>query len=354
MKKLVIILFSIVSALYSCTEPSLRPVYDSAESFLTGSGVFIVNEGNFRWGNGSISYYSLDSVKITNDIFYAINKRPLGDVPNSMVISGENAYLVVNNSGTIEVVDRKTFKTITTIPGLKSPRNIGLVDDLKAYVTSMYSDSLAILDLKNNVVNGFIDIGRSSESVIVTGNRAFVASWIGENKITVINTLTNGIITTIGVGMEPESMVLDKNNMLWVLCNGGWERKYNAELIMINVLTLAIEKRFVFPQITDSPSCLQVNGRGDSLFFLQDGIRSMNIGSDYLPGGIVVPQTSHFFYKLGINPLNGEIFATDAADYQKNGELVIYSRKGVYLRALKAGIIPGSMYFKVQTGQATQ
>lgn len=354
MKKQYIIPALITLTVLSCTEPSLRPVADPAESFLTGSGVFIVNEGNFRAGNGSLSYFSYDSMKIHNDVFLNINKRPLGDVPNSMVISGEKAYIVVNNSGTIEVVDRKTFKSITTIPGLNSPRNIGLIDAEKAYVTSMYSNSITILDIKNNSISGLIDIGRSSESIVIAGNRAFVASWIGEKYITVINTTTNAIVKTIEVGMEPESMVLDKYNMLWVLCNGGWERKYFAELDKINVMTLAREKQLIFPLVTDSPACLQVNGKGDSLFFLHDGIRCMNIESDYLPGGTLVPQSAHYFYKLGINPLNGDILATDAGDYQQKGYVMIYNRKGTLKKTYQAGIIPGTLYFKVQTGQSTE
>ena len=49
--------------------------------------------------------------------------------------------------------------------------------------------------------------------------------------------LTDEVIDSIEVGIEPESMVIDKNNMLWVLCNGGWMRENFAELDGINTAT---------------------------------------------------------------------------------------------------------------------
>ena len=36
----------------------------SGSNYTFGGGVFIVNEGNFRGGNGSLSFYSYDSLKI--------------------------------------------------------------------------------------------------------------------------------------------------------------------------------------------------------------------------------------------------------------------------------------------------
>ena len=58
----------------------------------------------------------------------------------------------------------------------------------------------------------------------------------------VINTINDVVVDSIEVGAEPESMAIDKNGMIWVLCNGGWMRQNNAELIQINSLTNAVEK----------------------------------------------------------------------------------------------------------------
>ncbi len=77
-------------------------------------------------------------------------------------------------------------------------------------------------------------------------------------------------LTLLRSAMEPESMVIDVNGMLWVLCNGGWKRDHFAELIGINTYNNTIEKRFTFPVITDSPTCLQINRQGETLYYLYE------------------------------------------------------------------------------------
>jgi hypothetical protein len=66
--------------------------------YLERDGAFIINEGNFRWGNGSLSFYSYDSSRIYNSVFESVNNRPLGDVPFSLAESENSLFIVVNNS----------------------------------------------------------------------------------------------------------------------------------------------------------------------------------------------------------------------------------------------------------------
>jgi hypothetical protein len=318
----------------------------SIESCLTGNGVFIVNEGNFRWGNGSLSYFSYDSAKIYNDVFLNINGWPLGDVPNSMAIHGDKAYIVVNNSGKIEVVKRNTLEAIATINGLISPRNISFVSGNKAYVTSIYSDSVAIIDLTVNSISGYINIRRSSEAITVNGSKTFISNWMGGNEIIVINNINDKVIDSIEVGAEPESMVIDRYNMLWVLCNGGWTRQNYAELVVINTYDDQIKNRFVFPTKQASPSSLQIDGNEETLYYLENGVRQMSIYSDALPESPLISESGAWFYKIGINPVNSDIFITDAVDYTQDGNLLIYKSDGTFVSAQKAGIIPGMICFK--------
>ena len=305
-----------------------------------------MNEGNFRSGNGSLSFFSYDSLKLFNHVFQEINKRPLGDIPYSMNIQGSKAYIVVNNSGKIEVTDRNNMVSVATIDGIKSPRYVSFISDAKAYVTSLYSDSVTIIDLVSNSISGYINIKHTSESIITHFTAAYIAHWAGGNKIMVINTNTDLVTDSIEVAMEPESMVIDVNGMLWVLCNGGWKRDYFAELIGINTLNNTIEKRFTFPVITDSPTCLQINRQGETLYYLMNGVKRMSIDAAGLPSGTFIPKMDYNFYKMAINPGSDEIFVTDASDFLQRGNVLRYSSAGALISVMQADIIPGAMCYK--------
>lgn len=344
-RRLLISILPLISV--SCLKFS-DPVFNDVEqSFLSGPGVFVMNEGNFRSGNGSLSFYSYDSAKLFNHVFLSVNERPLGDVPYSMNIYGNKAYIVVNNSGKIEVVERQYLRSVSIINGLKSPRYIAFISNYKAYVTSLYSDSVAILDLSSNKVSGFINLGHSSESVLISYSKAFIANWAGGNKIFIVNTTNDQLTDSIEVGIEPESMVTDRNGSLWVLCNGGWQRENFAELIRINTNNNTIEKRFTFPLKTDSPTNLQIDGEGETLYYLHNGVKKMNIYDSGLPETNFISHGDYNFYKMGVNPLNSDIFITDAADFQRKGNLLLYNRNGGLVSLMQADIIPGSLCFKV-------
>ncbi len=57
----------------------------------------------------------------------------------------------------------------------------------------------------------------------------------------------------------------------------------------------------------------------------------------------------HLFYKLGINPSNGDIAATDAVDYQQNGSCLFITIKDSSRIHYTTGIIPGNISFMVES-----
>ena len=349
-----ILILITIPLFYSCIREVDPVITGISETYLSGSGVFILNEGNFRSGNGSLSFFSYDSLKIFNHVFMDINNRPLGDVPYSMGIDGSRIYIIVNNSGKIEVAGMNDMRSVTTISKIASPRYISFIRGSKAYVTSLYSDSVTILDLTSNSVSGFINLKKSSEAVVSISSTAYAASWVGGNKIMVLNTINDSVKDSIEVGVEPESMVIDKNETLWVLCNGGWKRENFAQLIAINTKTNTIEKRFVFPSVTDSPTCLQISGTGETLYFLQNGVRRMEIDASDLPSEVFISEQNNVFYRMGVNPSNGEVFVTDAGDYVNRGKVLRYGSEGVFIAEMIADIIPGNFCFKINPDPNTQ
>ena len=58
-------------------EYGLEENFDTSTS---GDGLFICNEGNFQYGNGTLSYYDPKTKTVQNEVFYRANAMKLGDV----------------------------------------------------------------------------------------------------------------------------------------------------------------------------------------------------------------------------------------------------------------------------------
>ncbi|MFO7575426.1 MAG: hypothetical protein R6W67_09755 [Bacteroidales bacterium] len=317
-------------------------VTDQDSGLLSGTGFFIMNEGNFTRGNGSLSFFSIDSSKIYNNIFLGANNRGPGDIPFSMYIQGDTGYLVVNNSGKIEMIDMKTAKSITTLTGLNSPRYLEAVRNGTAYVSSLYSDSIIIIDLVECTIKGYIDIGRKSEMIKVAGMKVYIASWSGDNTVTVIDARNDMIISTISVVSEPESMVLDRHGRLWVLCSGGYMKEEPPALISIDTATNKLASEIAFSQLA-YPTSLKIDYSGDILYFVNNGVYKMSVLDTEIPAAPFIPANGRLFQRVGPILQSGDIYISDANDYQRKGFLLKYDSNGNFKQSWEAGIIPGHM-----------
>ena len=97
--------------LQSCSNDDDGPNNDP-ENGNYSKGVFILNEGGFNSANAEITYFDpTKDVSTTNpiqEIFKTANAgAQLGSVGQSMYFKGNKAYIVLNVSNKVEVVDKK-------------------------------------------------------------------------------------------------------------------------------------------------------------------------------------------------------------------------------------------------------
>lgn len=322
----------------------------------TPHGIFITNEGNFMYGNASLSYYDTETKEIQNEVFIRANGMKLGDVAQSMVIRGELGYIVVNNSGVIFVIDINTFKLKGKIIGLVSPRYIHFINDEKAYVTDLYAYAITVINPQTFQIIKRIPINipdkkqPSTEQMVQYKNFVFTNCWSYDNKILVIDTDTDSVVDYIEVGKQPTSIVIDKYNKLWTITDGGYAGSpYGQEapsLYRIDAETRKIEKRFEF-KLGDRGSEVCMNGVRDTLYFINKHVWQMDVTMDKLPEKPFLENpTKNNWYGLAINPYNSEIYLADAIDYTQPGMIYRYSPQGELIDNFRVGIIPGAFCFK--------
>ncbi len=321
-------------------------------------GVFILNEGDFMSSNASIDFYNRDSNTVISNVFEAVNGRPLGSLLQSMTIHDSLAYMVLNQSGKVEVMHVNTFVSKGVINGFSSPRYFIGIDANKGYVSDWLSDQVKIINLNTLTVVDSITVGAGPEQMIKVGNKVFVAnsgSYGLDSTISVINTDNNQVIATIVVGHKPTALQLDANNKLWVLCAGNMDffeplNETTGSLVRVNSDNHNIELDLKTGGTPfEHPDRLIVNKEKNTLYYTGSysfgyGVRKHSITDIALAN---TPFITGNYYGLGYDKVNDVIYCTDAKGFGQNGEVVRYNTTtGLELGRFNVGKNPNGIHFE--------
>lgn len=313
-------------------------------------GFFITNEGPFQNGSGTISFVTEDFETVEHQIFNHVNESDFGSIVQSMGFNDDNAYIVVNNSHKIEVVNRYTFESVATITdGLDNPRYF-VADGSIGYVTNWGDpfnnddDFVAVINLVTNTVTSTIPVAFGPEKLVFANNDLYVAHQGGysqNNILSVIDITANMVESTIIVGDVPNSMVVT-NNDIWVLCGGNplfTGNETSGKLVKVETSDNTVMQGFDF-LTTNHPTSLTNNG-SDLIYNLNGEVFSKEENSASLPTTSII---SGFFYSMTAN--DGKLYATDAGDFLSNGTLKIFDlSSNSELQNIETGLIPGGVYF---------
>lgn len=325
----------------ACKKEEVGPQYvDEAGGGSAVKGdqvVYVLNEGNFQSGNASLTSVVPARGKTSERVFEQWTGRSLGDVAQSIERFEGAFYIVVNNSGKIEVVDGGPQKEdLGTISGLESPRYFLGLNSKKAYVTDLYADAVHIVDPSGMNRSGEIPTDGWTEAILKYEDQVYVTN-MDQGRLDRIDPEQDLFVDSLRLREQPNSMVRDANGKLWVLCDGGFEEE-KAALFRIDPNSFQVEKEFEFPEIGDSPSELTLSPDRNTLFFLNDGVFRMGIEEGALPSAPLIQQNGTY---LGLRiSEEGRIHVADAKDYVQKGAFYRYRSDGAPLDTFETGIIP--------------
>lgn len=353
-KKLAVIAFGIPLFFASCSDDDNNGGGHTSQGDFE-NGVFVLNEGGFNSNSAEVSFLSANG-ELEHEIYNAVNGSILGDVAQSIGIEGNKAYIVVNNSNVIRVVNRYTFELITTISsGLQNPRYI-VFEDGKGYVSNWgdplntSDDFIAVIDLNSNQVSSTISVSEGPERMVEENGKLYVAhkgGWGTGNTISVINLSSNSVTATITVADIPDG-IKEENGYLYVLCSGfdSWSSEPSTQggLYKINLSNNEIVQELPFASGV-YPSHLEIE---DNKIYYTIGadVYVMGLSDTNLPTNSLLSLSGSGVWSIyGFAVEDGKIYMSDPKDYNSNGEIFIYSTSGTAINSYEVGIIPNGFYF---------
>lgn len=318
------------------------------------NGVFIVNEGTFQANNGSISFYSYGNDSVLNNIFQTTNGRVLGDVVQSVKLYGDRAFIAVNNSNKVEVVNQYTFEEKGVVEGLTLPRYTE-VNGSKAYI-SCWDNTVKVVDINTLEVINTIEVGTSPERMLITNGKLYVAnggSYGTDSTISVISLESEEVIANIEVKYNAKSLVEDNAGNIWALCAGktvykDWilVEETPSVLYKINPSTNKAELSFELFE-TSHPSVLQISNDGTTLYhdggFSAPGIYELVVTDEKAIKTKIIDKPA---YGFSYDKNSDVLFVCDAGDYTSAGTLLRFTTKGEKLGEYKVGVVPNGIGFK--------
>ena len=339
------------------------------------TGAYVVNSGNmYNKIESSLTAIDYASSTATQKVFKAANGRSLGNTANDGIVYGNKIYLAVDQSNTIEVIDKKTKQSIKQIKTTDllgkaegaEPRHI-IADGGKVYFTT-YGGYVAAVDTTDFALQKKWQVGNYPEGLVIGNGNLYVANsnyGKGGGNISCIN-LSNDKVETKNIeGVNNPTSIYYASNVLYVLDNQYYDASYNA--YGENALRAVSFAEGKSQKVADGNYAVCVTTGAATTrdvevvrphFFVLNAPYGGTPSVSVLVAGSTQAQTMTLsempVSPCGIfaDPLNGHIFVLSYRlgdkgnpDYNGNGYVVEYDRAGQKQHEYETGVGSCAMFF---------
>ena len=356
---------------------SCDPAEDDPETYLQvySTGAYVVNSGNmYSKIESSLTAIDYASSTATQNVFKAANGRSLGNTANDGIVYGNKIYLAVDQSNTIEVIDKKTKQSIKQIKTTDllgnaegaEPRHI-IADGGKVYFTT-YGGYVAAVDTTSFALQKKWQVGSCPEGLVIGNGNLYVANsnyGKGGGNISCIN-LSNDKVDTKNIeGVNNPISIYYAAGLLYVLDNQYYDASFNA--YGENSLRTVEFAEGKSQKVADGNYAVCVTPGATTrtdvekvrpYFFVLNAPFGGTPSVSVLAAGSTQAQTMTLsempVSPCGIfaDPLNGHIFVlshrlgdSGYADYNGNGYVVEYDSAGQKQHEYETGVGSCAMFF---------
>ena len=325
--------------------------------FRAERGIYVFNNGNEGYSiNGSLTFLDPAGNCYFSDVFKYANGRELGSTVQDGVVLGENLYIAVFGSNTVEVVDKHTALSVaqilpTTAQG-EGPRDI--VTDGEYVYVSMQSGHVSRINPSTNAIDNTVQVDPNPEEMAVVGDYLYVVNSDGLNYT---GGYAGGFSVSkirIGVGMNPTKLVGHAaSGQLFVGCMGDYMEN-PASLWAIDTATdKATDLGVPVTLMCLSGNTLYTvynnwNGAENMLYVAYDVLTHAVVDEAFIPV-LASQQNPEFEYNrvdnpagIVVNPDDGHIFiasyVNDSQAYSLPSYVYEYDADGMASRRFDVGV----------------
>ncbi|WP_147468788.1 YncE family protein [Segatella copri] len=357
---------------------SCDPAEDYPETYLQvySTGAYVVNSGNmYSKIESSLTAIDYASSTATQNVFKTANGRTLGNTANDGIVYGNKIYLAVDQSNTIEVIDKKTKRSIKQIKTTDllgnaegvEPRHI-IADGGKVYFTT-YGGYVAAVDTINFALADKYKVGDYPEGLAIGGSNLYVANsnyGKGGGNISCIDLSSKKVETKNIEGVNNPTSIYYASNVLYVLDNPVYGPAPDYATTGENALRAVSFAEGKSQKVADGNYAVCVTPGTTtrtpqlvrSYFFVLNAPYGGTPSVSVLAAGSTQPQALTLsempVSPCGIfaDPLNGHIFVLSykmgdkgTPDYNGNGYVVEYDRAGQKQHEYETGVGSCAMFF---------
>lgn len=356
---------------------SCDPAEDYPETYLQvySTGAYVVNSGNmYSKIESSLTAIDYASSTATQNVFKTANGRTLGNTANDGIVYGNKIYLAVDQSNTIEVIDKKTKRSIKQIKTTDllgnaegvEPRHI-IADGGKVYFTT-YGGYVAAVDTINFALADKYKVGDYPEGLAIGGSNLYVANsnyGKGGGNISCIDLSSKKVETKNIEGVNNPTSIYYASNVLYVLDNPVYGPAPDYAATGENALRAVSFAEGKSQKVADGNYAVCVTPGATTrmdvvrpYFYVLNAPFGGTPSVSVLAAGSTQAQTMTLsempVSPCGIfaDPLNGHIFVLSykmgdkgTPDYNGNGYVVEYDRAGQKQHEYETGVGSCAMFF---------
>jgi YVTN family beta-propeller protein len=251
---------------------------------------------------------------------------PVGGLACGTSASSERAavspriYVTNQLDNTASVIDGGTHKVVATVRVGVAPAQMAVSPDRRSvYIANTGSDTVSVLNTRNNTIARTIALPRGSKPVDVAvgphGRYLYTANG-GSNRVSVLDTRAKRVVSSVRVGTQPLSVAVARDGKKVYAANSG-----SGDVSIIDARTNRVIRAIPTGRF---PSGVAVTPDGASVYVTNElsGVTVISAGKGTVlarlrrpsPFSVTISPDGHRAYVTSLGP--GKVTAIDTATHR--------------------------------------